>query len=245
MSDQPFWSRKPEQWRPWQMDELGRSQEGLPEAQDQRIEALHRQTARHEAELQALREKARQEASRQGYNEGFAAGKTEGYAHGLEEGRQAGEQELQQQIREALEPLLALSHNFTQALEQLDGQIAEQLVDLALATARQLAGDALKAEPQQILSVVRGLLHSEPALTGQPCLWLNPADLPLVKTHLGDELDAAGWQLQPDARIARGGCRASSANSELDATWEARWAEITRQVRKRHSAAMIEEAVGP
>ncbi|GAB3390980.1 flagellar assembly protein FliH [Azotobacter armeniacus] len=250
MSDQPSWSREPEQWRPWLMDELDRPREERPEPHDQRLATLRQQAAKRNAEFEALREQARQDASRQGYDEGydegFAAGRADGYAYGVEEGRQAGEQAQQEQTREALEPLLALSRNFAQALEQLDGQIAEHLVDLALATARQLAGEALKAEPEQILPIIRDLLHSEPALTGQPRLWLNPADLPLVKTHLGGELEAAGWKLQPDALITRGGCRASGASGELDATWEARWAGIARQVRKRQSAATVEEeAVGP
>ncbi|MFC2972536.1 flagellar assembly protein FliH [Azotobacter bryophylli] len=234
MSDRPSWPGAGEQWRPWQMEELGRPQESRPDPERQRREALRQQALKREAELQAQCERARQEAGRQGYEEGFAAARNEGYARGLEEGRQAGEQELREQTRAALEPLLELGKTFRQALDQLDGDIAERLVDLALAAARQLAGEALEAHPEQILPLIRELLHSEPALSGKPRLWLHPADLALVKARLGDELEAAGWQLQPDASISRGGCRISSASGELDATWEARWARVVSQVRRRH-----------
>lgn len=242
MSDQPSWSRDGAHWRPWQMDELGRPQDARPDPDSLRREAQRQQAFKRDAELKALREQAREEARRQGYEEGFAAGRADGHAQGLEEGRQAGEQILQEKIREAMEPLRALAQTFEQALAQLDGQIAEQLVELALAGARQLAGEALKSDPQLILPIVRELLHSEPQLSGKPRLWLHPADLQLVREQLGAELHAAGWQLQPDALITRGGCRVTSQGGDLDASWESRWAAIARQVRKRPSALPVDEA---
>lgn len=232
MSDRPAWPGAGEPWRPWQMEELGRASEPPPDPEQQRREAQRQQRLKREAELRAQREQARQEASRQGYEEGFAAARDEGYARGLEEGRKAGEQELREQTRAALEPLLELGKAFRQAVDQLDGEIAERLLDLALATARQLAGEALEAHPEQLLPLVRELLHSEPALGGKPRLWLHPADLALVRARLGNELEAAGWQLQPDAGISRGGCRVDGAGGELDATWETRWARAVARVRE-------------
>ncbi|MFD2437126.1 FliH/SctL family protein [Modicisalibacter luteus] len=88
---------------------------------------------------------------------------------------------------------------------------------------------------------MRELLHAEPALSGRPRLWLHPADLTLVKGHLGAEFEAAGWQLQPDDTISRGGCRATSSSGELDATLESRWESITQQVRRRHKDGQNEE----
>lgn len=237
MSDQSSRPRDGEPWRLWQMDELNRAATaGTPEDADHlRREAIRQQAFKRNAEFEALREQAREQARQRGYDEGLAQGQADGFARGLEEGRLAGEQQLQEQTTQALQPLLELAREFRQALDQLDGQIAEQLVALALATGRQLAGDALAAQPEQILETVRELLHAEPALTGKPRLWLHPSDLLLVKARLGDELAAAGWQLQPDDLVTRGGCRVTSASGELDATWETRWARITEQLRQRPS----------
>ncbi|HET8790156.1 MAG TPA: flagellar assembly protein FliH, partial [Modicisalibacter sp.] len=154
---------------------------------------------------------------------------------GLSEGRLAGEQEMQSQTLQTLQPVLALAENFREALDSLDDEVAERLVDLALTTGRQLAGEALKERPEEVLDIARELLHVEPALSGRPRLWLHPADLLLVKAHLSGEFEAAGWQLQPDDLISRGGCRATSASGELDATLETRWEAITAQVRRRHN----------
>ncbi len=225
-----------DQWRPWQMDELAQpAGMAQPDVEAQRREAVRQQAFRRNAELEALRRKAHEQARQQGHAEGFAEGRAAGYAQGLEEGRLAGEQELQRQTAEALRPLLQLADAFRQALTRFDEQIADRLVDLALVTGRHLAGAALEAHPEQILDIVRELLHAEPTLTGRPRLWLHPADLLLVKAHLGAEFDAAGWHLQPDDLVTRGGCRVTSESGELDATWESRWESLVEQLRQRHS----------
>ncbi len=237
MSERPVAPERDDgDWRRWQMDELGAPERERRQRDRSRQEAIRQQVFQRNAELEALREKTRQEAYDSGYQDGFDHGKQAGYEAGLSEGRTAGEQEMQRQTHQALQPLLPLAEGFREALDSLDDDIAEWLVDLALATGRQLAGDALEAHPEEILDIVRELLHVEPSLTGRPRLWLHPADLTLVKAHLGAEFEAAGWQLQPDDLINRGGCRATSASGELDATLETRWEAISGQVRRRRAA---------
>ncbi|MCD6008729.1 flagellar assembly protein FliH [Halomonas sp. IOP_31] len=222
-------------WQRWRMDELGSPDHQL-RSQRERRERVRQQAAQRQAELDAMREQARKEACQAGYQEGFEQGQQAGYEAGLDEGRKAGEAEMQRQTRDTLQPLLPLATQFGEALAALDEEMAEHLVDLALATGRQLAGEALEARPEAILDVVRELLHVEPALSGRPRLWLHPADLTLVKAQLGHEFEAAGWQLQPDDLVSRGGCRATSASGDLDATLESRWETIANQVRRRNTA---------
>lgn len=223
-------------WHRWEMDELNAPQQEhrARERDRARQEAIRRQAFQRNAELEAIREKTRKEAYDAAYQEGLEQGRQEGYEQGLSEGRLAGEQELQQQLQQTLQPLLPLAERFHEALDGLDAEIAERLVDLALTTGRQLAGEALEARPEEIQRIVHELLHADPVLSGNPRLWLHPADLTLVKAHLGAEFEAAGWKLQPDEQIQRGGCRAASASGELDATLESRWEAITARVRRRH-----------
>ncbi|MBA2779528.1 flagellar assembly protein FliH [Billgrantia kenyensis] len=225
-------------WRRWQMDELEseRQRSSSPAALDPADEARRRAQFQRQAELKALREKVMQEAREEGHRAGFEAGRQEGHAQGLLEGREEARQELEQQIHALAAPLQPLAEQFTAALEMLDEEIANDLVELALATGHQLAGEALKARPKQVLELVQALMHTEPPLVGQQRLWLHPKDHKLVEEHLGAELEAAGWKLQPDPLLTRGGCRVTSANGELDATWESRWQAVKSQVRRRRSA---------
>nr|WP_297457475.1 flagellar assembly protein FliH [uncultured Halomonas sp.] len=228
-------AERDDDWRRWQMDELGAPERARRQRERSRQEAIRQQVFQRNAEIEALREKTRKEAFEAAYQEGLEQGRQEGFEQGLGEGRTTGEQEMQQQTRQTLQPLLSLAENFREALDSLDDEIAERLVDLALATGRQLAGEALQARPEEVLAIARELLHVEPTLAGRPRLWLHPADLLLVKAHLSGEFEAAGWELQPDDLISRGGCRATSASGELDATLETRWEAVAAQVRRRHN----------
>lgn len=227
-------------WQRWQMGELhaGSSDEkSFAQEPDPAEQARRRAAFQRQAELKALREKVIQEAREEGYQAGFEAGRNEGHAQGLNEGREEARRELEQHIHEIVTPIKPLAGQFAEALEQLDEEIANDLVELAMATGQQLAGEALKARPKQVLELIKALLHTEPPLVGQQRLWLHPQDHKLVEEHLGSELAAAGWKLQPDAQLTRGGCRVTSANGELDATWESRWEAVKSQVRRRRSAA--------
>ena len=218
-------------WRRWRMGELDSARDPGA-ARPAAVDAEQRKAFQHQAELQALRNKAREEARREGHREGFEAGRQEGHALGLEEGRRAGEHETARQRQEALAPLADLVDEFRRALADLDHAIAEDLVDLALATGRQLAGDALREEPAEILNLVRTLIHEEPALNGKTRLWLHPDDLALVEQELHAEFHAAGWKLHPDDQLSRGGCRVTSPSGELDATLESLAARVRRRSRR-------------
>ncbi|PMR77709.1 flagellar assembly protein FliH [Billgrantia endophytica] len=230
-------SEQQSSWRRWRMGELQSEarHEGGEErrAADIAGEARRQESFRRQAELKAMREKIFREAREEGYQAGFEEGRAQGHAQGLEEGRQEAQRELEVLTHDALAPLKPLAEQFSEALAVLDEEIANDLVELALSTGRQLAGEALKARPRQVLELVRALLHTEPPLTGHQRLWLHPQDHKLVEQHLGQELGAAGWKLQPDDQLSRGGCRATSASGELDATWESRWQAVKAQVRRR------------
>ncbi|MBZ5488553.1 flagellar assembly protein FliH [Halomonas aquamarina] len=234
-------------WKRWQMDELGttsrndeRTFSSEPTAHQRKVlaaqKAAEQAHQREQEQRQAVYEQLRQEAEEKGYQAGLEKGHAEGVMKGLEEGRAQARQELENQVRQTITPLEALARQFADALDRLDDTIAHDLVELALATGRQLAGEALQEKPEQVLTIVRELLHTEPPLVGPQRLWLNIEDHAVVEEHLGAELNAAGWKLQPDDQLARGGCRVTSAQGELDATFETRWQAIEAQARKRHSS---------
>jgi flagellar assembly protein FliH len=95
-----------------------------------------------------------------------------------------------------------------------------------------LAGEALTAQPEQVLVLISRLLDSDLELTGKPKLWLNPEDLQRVQDSLGEQIDAAGWALHADPAMLPGGCRVVSAGGELDATRPSRLDLLQRNVER-------------
>lgn len=236
MSDARLGHSLPSSWRRWNMDELQQVRSSSPPPDHAEQRERQRQFEQ-QAELRALREQARAAAQQEGYEAGFAQGREEGYQQGLTEGRQTGEQQFESLRQERLAPLAVLASEFRQALNQLDDDIADTLVDLALATGRRLAGEAFDAHPEQVLARVRDLLHEEPLFSGQPRLWLHPDDLALIDDELTGELSAAGWKTQPDATLERGGCRVTGPEGELNASREARWEALLARTRRRSERA--------
>ncbi|MBY4898489.1 flagellar assembly protein FliH [Cupriavidus sp. AU9028] len=170
--------------------------------------------------IEAMREGARKEGYAQGYSQGqtqgYGDGHREGYARGLEAARQEAAR-LQQ-----------IAATFAGALQRVDEEVGQTLIALALDVARKLVQDTVAQQPSVLLPAVRELLATEPALSGAPCLLLHPDDVALVQQHLAGELEAAGWSVRADGGVERGGCVATAASGELDATLSTRWSRVVK-----------------
>lgn len=173
-----------------------------------------------DAELARLRQQASQSGHEEGQREGYTQGQAEGYAAGMA---------LAQEQTQALHALLL---SLPTALRAAEREVADDLLALALAIARQMVGQALAAEPEHILTLVRDLLRVEPTLNGTPRLLMHVDDAALVQQQLADELHAAGWRIRTDPSIQRGGCRVHAAGGALDATVETRWERVTAAFKR-------------
>lgn len=223
-SDQQHWST-------WNMNPLVGAQASQREPTVQQKAKTAQELAeqaefKRNSELQALRDHACQEGYDAGFQKGHEEAHEQGFAKGLEEGKAEGLTLLRDQARKTVEPLTHLARNFTEGLAELDGEIANQVAALALKISKQIVGKAIQDTPEQILTVVRQLMHHEPELKGRPKLHLNPEDFEIVHKHLNTELEAMDWALRSDELITRGGCKVVSKSGDLDATMESRWAQI-------------------
>ncbi|MEL0488908.1 FliH/SctL family protein, partial [Neisseria gonorrhoeae] len=123
---------------------------------------------------------------------GTEEGRQQGYAQGQAEGHAAA----MAAVHEQADYLRALTQALPAALRLAEREVAGQLLALSMDIARQVLGQALALDPQAILLTVRELLQAEPALTGSPQLILHPDDAALVREHLADDLQTAGWRIR-------------------------------------------------
>ncbi|MDM0104351.1 flagellar assembly protein FliH [Variovorax sp. J22R24] len=215
-------------WQRWEMDTLNEPQAPAQRKLAVPTEAPPSPALAHAAELARLRREARTAGEAEGRAEGRAMGHEEGVAAGRAEGLAAG---LAAASAHA-EQLKALSASLPAALRRAEAELADAILTLALDVARQVVHRTLRAEPEWVLPLVQDLLHTEPALQGEPRLLLHPDDVALVRSSLGNELQTAGWQVRADEAIARGGCRVQSASGEMDASLETRWKSVTAALHR-------------
>jgi flagellar assembly protein FliH len=156
------------------------------------------------------------------------AGHSEGHAEGYRQGHDAGLLAGRQQAQVEVDRLKALAVAWQTAVRQVDANMADEMLDLALQFSQVILRRALVVQPELVLPIVRELLRDQVASQHQATLRLHPDDLMLVSDRLGAECDFAGWKLLADPAITPGGCLLQTRHGEVDARIETRWRELTR-----------------
>lgn len=160
-------------------------------------------------------------------DEGHAAGYAIGHAAGYATGTQQAQAETAQ--------IHLLLQNLQEGLSQMDQQIAQSLLDLALEVANKMVRETLQVKPELILEIIREAIGALPQFNQNAHLILNPDDAELVHKHMNDELAHAGWKIFTDAKIQRGGCLVKTAHSLIEATTQERWKRILQSMGQDHS----------
>ncbi len=171
--------------------------------------SIHRRGNLTVGELEALERAAWQEAFTQGKEAGLAAARVE------TETRRKN-LELQAARLASILDLLA------QPLKQVDAEIEKQLVTLAFTVARQLVRRELKADPTQVIAVVRDTVALLPLAARNVRVHLHPEDAALLREKLATPSADRAWTLVEDPVQSRGGCRVTTENSQIDARLETR-----------------------
>ncbi|SRR6266581_275074 len=141
----------------------------------------------------------------------------EAYAAGYQEGRHKAASEAAQ-----FEQLLG---GLRQSMAEADENICADLLALSLDLAKQIVREALKVRPELILTLVRECIRDIPSFKQPARLFLHPDDVPLVQSHLADELNA--WTICPEPSVVRGGCRIQTTGSQIDASLQTRWQRLS------------------
>jgi flagellar assembly protein FliH len=153
--------------------------------------------------------KAWQSEHARGYEAGLAAGRGE---------MERATAELTARVRR-LDAMLAL---LARPLAELDDEVEQQLLQLAVAVGRQLARRELKADPAQVIGVIRDAVARLPAAARDVRVQLHPEDAALVRERLASPAQERAWTLVEDPTQTRGGCLVRSENSQIDARIESR-----------------------
>jgi flagellar assembly protein FliH len=147
-----------------------------------------------------------------------------GFKDGHVEGVRKGEAELAKRIAEVdvkLAALDAIMGALARPLDELDGQVEQELTRLTLAIAKHLVRRELKMDPTQVIGIIRHTVSLLPLSARRIKIHLHPDDAAIVREKLAPGSGEQEWQLAEDPLMARGGCRLTTENSSIDARFEA------------------------
>lgn len=154
--------------------------------------------------------------------DGYAAGLQEGNAAGYAEGRKIAEIEVKAEVARVQELLSKLDKD----LHEMDQQVADSLLELAITLAQKVVVQALKLKPELIIPIVQEAIRNLPNAMQHPRLFLHPEDAKLVLVHLNDQLEQDHLCVREDEQISRGGCRIEASGSEINGSLEVRWQRV-------------------
>jgi len=144
-----------------------------------------------------------------------------GYAAGLARGQGEVQARLAD-LTARLERFDALLRQLAHPLRVLDAEVEQSLLTLAVAIASHLTRRTLRAEPEQLIPIVRECLQQLPLGAREVRVRLHPEDAAVVREKLAAPAGEGAWRLVEDPMLTRGGCLIDSEHSRLDARLESR-----------------------
>lgn len=167
-------------------------------------------------EIDQIYQQAREEGLTKGLEEGRKTGYEAGYKTGYEEGQAKANSEAKRfsQIATKLESGLA----------ELESAVADELLSLSIALARDVIRQELGAHPETLLVVVREALAQLPHQ--HAAIYLHPDDASLLRSYAGDQLSHAGHRIHEDSKLKRGDCLLEAGGTQVDATVAMRWQRV-------------------
>lgn len=143
------------------------------------------------------------------------------YQEGFEQGRADGYKEGQEQIDQQIVRLKSIVELMSEPLAELDKEVVEQMLDLVTTISRQVIRRELRADPGQVIGVVRECIKSLPIASRKVFIYLHPDDAELVRHAFSiDENMEQAWKIIEDPVLTRGGCRIEAEQSKIDASVE-------------------------
>lgn len=159
----------------------------------------------------------------QGYNEGREQGYQDGMQQGQAEGRKQGLSEGETLVREQLAQLTAMLDQLQTPLRQVDDQVEQSLLQLALAMAHAVVAVEVKTNPQVILESLRQCLELLPLKASDIRIHAHPADIDIIQRHYSlDDIASRGWQLQAEPAFSQGDLRLQTGDSIIIRTLKQR-----------------------
>src|SRR5690242_1944860 len=165
------------------------------------------------AAAEAIAKVAREQSEARGYEVGMAKAQAE------MKGRIA-------QLDTQIKRLDALLQFVSRPLQNLDAEVENMLLQLALTVGKQLARRELRVDPTQVIAIIRESLAELPASAREIRVHLHPEDAAIVRERLTAPSNERAWSVVEDPTMSRGGCVVRTDNSHIDARLESRISTI-------------------
>jgi len=192
-------------------------------AVDERARLADEEAVRAEQARAAERQPSYLQKIQDAYEAGRQQGHEDGHAEATREGNARLDDYVNGQGQVAAERLSAMAVSMGQSLVMSQERIADQVLEMACALARQVLRRELAIDPHALVPVVREALGQLVADGRLATVRLNPEDLDMLRKPLSEEFAGAPVAWVADAAMPAGGCQVESAGTVIDGRLQTRW----------------------
>ena len=194
-------------------------------------------------EIESIRQTAYDDGFQEGKEAGFQAGQEEGrikgekegYDEGLVKGREEGLALGRVWIEEKTQEWQSLLDKIAHPLHQVDQNVEQQLVWMAMQLAKSLIKHEVHISPDLLLSSLRDAIKLLPAVEDGVIIALHPDDYAMVSEAFNEEeREKRGWTLQMEPDLQRGDLILTSQTSSIDLLLEKRIEQLFRQFLRQN-----------
>ncbi len=164
----------------------------------------------------------------------FESARKEAYTKGMQEGFAVGMAKAKEYAQEEKQKFLELMAAFSDALEQSDEQIADDVLSLALDIAKSMLKVKLNVDPATLLPVVMDAIHYLPHIQKPARILVHRDDALMLREYMAEEISSQHWQIQESNNVERGGCLVETGANQVDATNAVRWKRISEALAQNN-----------
>jgi flagellar assembly protein FliH len=159
----------------------------------------------------------------QAREEGRLQGQEQGYARAAAEAKQEMDDFYQRQGHATAERLALCAQAFEARWEAAEQALAQGVLDLSCALARQVVRRELLVDPKALEPVIREALGMLASDAKAIVVRLHPADFDLLESALRESFVGEALLFRADAAVPEGGCLVEAGGMTVDGTLERRW----------------------
>ena len=161
---------------------------------------------------------------------GFADGYAQGHAQATLEGQRQISEFIETQGQDAAQRYLQLFESANTQLGEAQQVMAQGVLELACALARQVLRHELSSNPNALQPVIREALSVLATDCKAALVRLHPLDLDVLEDVLRQEFSRLSLTLLADSNVSRGGCLVEAAGTVVDGTIEKRWSRAVAKL---------------
>ncbi len=154
---------------------------------------------------------------------GLEQGRAEGYDRAAAEFKAQMDDFHERQARAMAERLALCAQAFESRWEAAEQDVAQGVLDLACALARQVVRRELRVDTRALEPVIREALGMLATDARPVTVRLNPQDYGLLEAALRESFAGGELAFRPDAVVTPGGCLVEAGGMTIDGTLEKRW----------------------